>query len=584
MLDRRGFLSIAALTVSGSILAESVIGTEMPRKRAGAKTRTRLIQPDKLYLNFPVKTGAPVRRVKVLVDGNAVFEFGIELADDVPDWWAFMDMQPFRGKAITVAVTELPDSSNALQSIHQSDQIEDHANLYREARRPQFHFSSRRGWLNDPHVVFFDGEYHLFYQHNPYGCSWGNGHWGHAVSADLVHWRELPIALYPDAGYIMKSGSIVADPHNSAGFQLGKESVLVALFTTATLAIEDGRIVDGSGNEKSFTQNVAFSNDRGRTWTKYERNPVIPHVVGRNRDPRAFWYAPENKWVMALYMDGSNFSLFSSKDFKRWERMSDVVIPGDVDCPDLFEIALDDEQSNTRWILYGGHGRYLVGRFNGTSFSPESGPHLMQHGDYWYAPQTFGDIPASDGRRILIPWAINKQTSIYRGMPFNGMMGIPVELTLRTTTEGPRLHANPVRELASLRTKTHSVTQQILSPDNNPLTDLKVELFDMVTEIVPGEAAEIVFNLRGVSVVYDARSQELSCGDRKARLEIEDGKIRLRILVDRTSIDIFGNDGHLYMPMGMFISQDNTSVSVRANGGNARINSLEIFELKSIWT
>ena len=433
-------------------------------------------------------------------------------------------------------------------------------------------------------MIFHEGEYHLFYQHNPYGWNWGNGHWGHAVSTDLVHWQELPIALYPDIGCIVQSGSIVADWNNTAGFQSGSGKTLVAIFTTrGRMQIEGGRLIPE--NDIPATQDIAFSNDRGRTWTKYQKNPVIPHIVGGNRDPKVFWYAPEKKWVMALYMDGNDFALFSSPDLKHWEKMSDVVIPGDTECPDLFEIAVDGDSKNTRWVFYAAGGMYLIGRFDGKVFTQESGPHQMQHGNCWYAPQTFGDIPASDGRRILIPWGLAKGTApLYQGMPFNGMMGIPVELTLRTTSTGLRLFANPVRELTSLRTTARSIDPQAIESDRNPLSELNLELFDMAMEIVLGDAAQVTLNLRGVPVVYDAKTQELSCGDRRAPLELDRGRIRLRVLMDRTSIDIFGNDGALYMPMGMAVSRENTSLAVHARGGDANISSLTVYELKSMWT
>ncbi len=336
-------------------------------------------------------------------------------------------------------------------------------------------------------MVFHDGEYHLFYQHNPYGWSWGNGHWGHAVSADLVHWRELPIALYPDTGCIMQSGSIVVDWNNTAGFQSSDAKTLVAVFTTSgRMRIQGDRIV--TENDVPATQGIAFSNDRGRTWTKYEKNPVIPHIVGDNRyPPKVFWYGARirnGSWRFTW----KGVTLRCFFHLKHWEKTSDVTIPSDAECPELFEIAVDRDPNNTRWVFYAARGLYLIGRFDGKTFIAESGPHAMQHGNCWYAPQTFSDIPASDGRRILIPWGIvNEPPSIYQGMPFNGMMGIPVELTLRNTSTGLRLFANPVRELTSLRTRSHSIKPQVVSSDKTPLFDFKLELFDITTEISPRE-------------------------------------------------------------------------------------------------
>jgi len=295
MVDRRNFIGSAAMGVCGlylvqhSVLATAAQSTD-PLESVARTART--VRVSKRYLNLPVKTGAPMQRMVLWVDGKIGREFDIELAEGEPDWWAFMDLTPFEGKRLTLKVDKLPPGSRGLAAIRQADHIEDEGTLYHEARRPQFHFTSRRGWVNDANgLVFHQGEYHLFYQHNPYGWNWGNMHWGHAVSADLVHWRELPVALYPDEHGTMFSGSAVVDGNNTAGFQTGYEKTLVAMFTAADLA----RDVN--------TQGIAFSNDRGRTWTKYKDNPVLPLIHPSSRDPKVIWYAPERTWVMALYLD-----------------------------------------------------------------------------------------------------------------------------------------------------------------------------------------------------------------------------------------------------------------------------------------
>jgi fructan beta-fructosidase len=548
----------------GHINVDQIVQTD--RKPPGLLANvTREITLQKRYLNLPVKNGGPKRQMRVSVDDQPPRDFEIELADAEPDWWAFMDLAPFQGRKATLQVNKLPEDSAGLKAIDQSDDIKNAEGLYREKLRPQFHFSSRRGWNNDPNgLVFYKGEYHLFYQHNPYGWNWGNMHWGHAVSPDLVHWKELSIALYPDQHGTMFSGSAVVDWNNTAGFQTGEEKVLVCIFTAAG---------------HPFTQGLAYSNDRGRTWAKYDNNPVLPHVAAENRDPKVFWYAPDKKWVMALYLDASDYALFSSRDLKKWEKMSGVAIPGTSECPELFEIALDGNKQNTRWVFYGGNGRYLVGKFDGRTFTPESGPHTLHHGNCWYASQTYTDLPAEDGRRILIPWG----QMATPGMPFNQMMGVPVELTLRMTGDGLRLLANPVTEFASLRVKSHHIPPQPLDPGQNPLAAVRGELLDLTAELAVGDAAEVGFNLRGVTVSYDAKKQELSCKGNKAALQPVDGRIRLRLMVDRTSIDIFGNDGRLYMPMGVLVPADNLSLEVYAKGGSGKVAALEVHELRSAW-
>src|SRR5438552_18053193 len=227
MVDRRGFLGSAIMGLSGAYFAHCAhsvaadAGVAVADKasaadkagsaRATRKNPQRALQATHRWANLPVTTGAPMRRMRLVMNGTVVREFYIELAETAePQWWAVLDLKPFEGKQIVFEVDELPENSAGLASIVQTDTLNGAEKLYRERTRPQFHFSSRRGWLNDPNgLVLYEGEYHLFYQHNPYGWSWGNLHWGHAVSNDLIHWKELPEALYPDKFGNMFSGSAV---------------------------------------------------------------------------------------------------------------------------------------------------------------------------------------------------------------------------------------------------------------------------------------------------------------------------------------------------------------------------------------
>ena len=531
---------------------------------------TRDIRIDKPYLNFPVKNGAPTTRISLSVNGKELSGFDIELADGKPDWWAFFDAARFRGKTIILTVNKLADGSRGLSSIDQTMEIKDADDLYREPLRPQFHFTSRRGWNNDPNgLVYFQGEYHLFYQHNPYGWNWGNMHWGHAVSRDLVHWTELPIALYPDEHGTVYSGSAVVDWKNSGGFQTGKEPALVAMFTAAGVP---------------FTQGIAFSNDRGRTWTKNPHNPVIGHIVAENRDPKVIWYAPENKWVMALYLDHNDFALFASTNWQRWEKLSDFKLEGEAECPNFFPLPLDGNVNNPRWVFFGASGIYAVGTFNGRKFKPATQPQRLQNGNCWYASQVYSDIPAGDGRCILVPWGRLPNGEIFRGMTFNQMMGLPVELTLHSTgSDKAMIRVNPVKELARLRKHTHTIQPKRLTAESNPLDGIKGELFEIEIVLKIGSSGEITLDLRGVPVTYDVASQKLSCLDRQSAVVPKDGKIALHIFVDRCAVDIFGDDGHLYMPMATRMSPENQALKISSNGEDTEIDSLKVYELNSAW-
>ncbi|MCX8108883.1 MAG: glycoside hydrolase family 32 protein, partial [Verrucomicrobiae bacterium] len=258
----------------------------------------------KRYLNIPIKNGAPRRLVSLTLDNEPLVRNEIELADDTPDWWAFMDLSQWRGKTLSITIDKLPSNSRALALLNQSDTIVDEQKLYKEPLRAQFHFSSKRGWNNDPNgLVFYRGEYHMFYQHNPYGWSWGNMHWGHAVSRDLVHWQELPDALMPDRFGPMFSGSAVVDWKNTSGLGSEANPAMVLFYTAAG---------------QPTVQCMAFSSD-GRHFTKFPNNPVLGQITEGNRDPKVVWHQQSGKWIMTLYVEQNKthtIHFFGSKNMK----------------------------------------------------------------------------------------------------------------------------------------------------------------------------------------------------------------------------------------------------------------------------
>ena len=235
------------------------------------------------YLHFPVKNGAAAVRMKVTVGDTIVDDFDIELAPAAPSFWAFLDMEKYQGQQATIEVDRLPSDSQGLAQVRQQTEIPGAATLYQEKYRPQFHFSPCIGWNNDPNgLVFYQGEWHLYFQHNPYGWNWGNMHWGHAVSADLVHWTQLPIAIYPyKFGDWVFSGGAVVDKDNTAGFKSGPKT----LSSPRTRA-------------RDVVKPLPTRTIGGRTFTDYEGNPVVKN---QGRDPKIIWYGPGKHWVMAVY-------------------------------------------------------------------------------------------------------------------------------------------------------------------------------------------------------------------------------------------------------------------------------------------
>ena len=478
---------------------------------------------------------------------------------------------------------------------------------YNEKYRPQFHFTYKKGWLGDINgLVCYKGEYHLFSQHNPAGpeCNYSNIHWGHAVSKDLVRWTELPPALKPDAEGPIFSGSCVVDWNNTSGFHIGDENVIIAFYTAGSYILPENR---------PGTQCMAYSNDRGRTWTKYSGNPIIEDITHYNRDPKVFRHKPTKKWIMAItlsctnWLDGDyRFAFFSSQDLKQWDEISRFEMPKGIDCPDMFELPVDGDPENTRWVFWAGDGTHAIGTFDGIEFKCEGDIHLPliqwdKNGANGYAAQTFSDIPAEDGRVIQISWLRNHCThpdnpfkqenndscmshSSYPEMPFGQQASFPCELTLRKFPEGIILCREPVKEIELLHSKHHHLADEDLHAGENPLADISGELFDIRADIELDTAAEVGFKIRGIDIIYDVKKKKLSCMDASVDMEPIDGRIQLQILADRTSIEIFGNNGKVSMSLCLFFDPENKTLQMFSSQGVAKTALLDLYELKSAWS
>jgi len=527
---------------------------------------TREFMVGKPYLNLPIKNGGPKRKVTLLAEGRPVVINDIELADAQPDWWAVMDVSAWRGKTVTLQVDKLREDSTALSSIELGDGIKAAADLYKESSRGQFHFSSRRGWNNDPNgLVLFKGEYHLFYQHNPYGWDWGNMHWGHAVSRDLVQWQELGEALAPDSFGPMFSGSAVVDWKNTSGLGSANQPPLILIYTAAG---------------DPTVQCIASSTD-GRQFTKFSGNPVLKQITGGNRDPKVMWHAPSKQWVMVLYVEVNKvhtIQFFGSKNLKDWTFLSQT--DGLFECPDFFELPVDGSAADAKWVLTAASSEYFVGSFDGVNFKPETAKLPGHRGRGFYAAQTFSDIPAKDGRRIQIGWF---QTST-PGMAFNQSMTIPQELKLTRTPEGPRMTRTPVKELKSLRVHSKKFSAATLNPESaNPLAQVRAELVEAHVEFEPNDASEIVFTIRGARISYDVKKQELAVNDHRTPAPLHHGKQGFAIYCDRQSLEVFSSDGLTYVPMPFIPKTEDRTLNLQAKGGSVMITTLEIHELKSQW-
>jgi sucrose-6-phosphate hydrolase SacC (GH32 family) len=434
--------------------------------------------------------------------------------------------------------------------------------LYHESLRPQFHFTARQwtmnrlnprerqeGWLNDLNgLIYFEGEYHLFAQR------W-NKCWIHAVSPDLVHWTELQPAFWEDElEEGVQSGNCVIDYDNTSGLSPDKSHPAMVAFYS------------GADNR---SQCIAYSLDRGRTWTKHPNNPVLTFP---ERDPNVFWHAATKQWVMLLYGD-NQYHVLTSKDLLHWQDQK-KPIRDCFECPDFFELPVDDDPAKTKWVLIQGNGRYSVGTFDGTEFREETPRLACDFGDF-YATQSWSNTGTGDGRRIQAAWM---RFSHFPDMPFSQQVTFPCELKLRTTPEGLRLYRQPIRELDSLQAGEPQTwtEREIAAGRTIPLTPSGRQ-FRIKAELDIPHGSKAVFRLRGIPISLTSRT--LSSDNRSA--EVMDRVESVEILVDTASIEVFVNQGELSFTR--FVLPRENGLSIGAEGGPIRIRSMSVQPLKSAW-
>lgn len=437
--------------------------------------------------------------------------------------------------------------------------------------RPQVHFTPQRHWINDPNgLIWFDGEYHLFYQHNPEGASWGHMSWGHAVSVDLLHWQELPVAIAEDPDWMIFSGSVVVDHLNTSGFGENGKPALVACYT--------GCAQDGQRQN----QQLAYSVDRGRHWHKYNANPVLDLGLKDFRDPKVFWYAPRGEWVMLVSLaQACQLAFFASPDLRNWRHLSDCTIdmPGCRvwECPDLLQLPVRGQPGRVQWVLKfdvfeghpgGGSGAVaVVGHFDGTRFTSQQPPQWLDGGMDFYAAIAFAALPAGDKRCVWLGWMNDHRYAAHTPTaPWCGAMTVPRELELADQGGQLRVAQRPVRELTALRGAPQQLAAQtlaagvheLLAPGLLPTAhELQLSLAAHtgctwwlglrcgcgdITRVGVNPAAQALFIDRSASGVLPA------VGGFSGRRSMHwDGAaaplVTLRIVVDACSVEVFSGDG-----------------------------------------
>jgi len=473
---------------------------------------------------------------------------------------------------------------------------------YQEPLRPQFHFTPPRNFMNDPNgLVYYKGEYHLFYQHNPFGAVWGHMSWGHAVSPDMLHWQHLPVALREENGVMIFSGSAVVDRDNSSGLcrpEGSDRSCLVAIYT-------------GHGHDRQ-TQNIASSNDRGRTWTKYAGNPVIDLGLKDFRDPKVIWHEATRQWIMVTVLaDQHKVRFFASRDLKNWRPLSDFGPAGATggvwECPDLFALSVDGDPKSVRWVLDvdinpgaiagGSGGQYFVGTFDGTRFVNENPPEQtlwVERGKDFYATTSFADIPSADGRRIWMAWISNwLYANVEPTVVWRGAQSVPRVLALRRLPEGIRLVQAPIAELKALRTA--SIPRTITAAGPLPGSA------DVEMDLGRGEWREAGFRISNaagemVIVGVTANPLELFVDRRQSRsaafheaypgrhaspVRWRNDRMTIRVLFDRSVLEVFANDGESIITDRIYPTQPLDRIELLTEGQSAI--TARLWEMRSVW-
>ncbi|MSU63167.1 MAG: glycoside hydrolase family 32 protein [Pedosphaera sp.] len=486
---------------------------------------------------------------------------------------------------------------------------------YKEPWRPQFHFSPERNWMNDPNgMVFYEGEYHLFYQYNPFGDKWGHMSWGHAVSPDLVHWKHLPLALAEENGVMIFSGSAVVDWKNTSGFGKDGKPPMIAIYT-------------GHYTEKPLqNQQIAYSNDRGRTWTKFAGNPVLDLGEKDFRDPKVFWHEPTKRWVMVVsWPVHRKVRFYSSPNLKNWTHLSDFGPGGSTsgiwECPDLFPIKIEGRRHAEKWALIvnvgsgapaGGSGcQYFIGDFDGKQFTPANSPRRPPGEPLWadwgrdfYAAVSWSDIPKQDGRRLWLGWMSNwEYAQDVPTSPWRSAMTVARELTLRQTPGGLRLVQQPVKELRSLRGQVTRSSFKRLTSGTSAAASASGDLLDINADIKASRDAVFTLKLKSganesndLHVDIQARQMWLDRknsgkvdfhpkfpGSYSAPVRLVDGRLKLRILADNSSLEIFANDGEAALTSLFIPSSASRLIELHVERGSIGRADFETWPLKPIW-
>ena len=603
---------LSALMMSGFFMPGVAVGAEGVEVSHLGPTNTlvRVTGGDN-FLILPVQEAyEDDARINVIVDGKIEETIYVRLARTKTDYSVPYDLSPYKGKNVVFDIVT-GQSRNSVRDAKDDvcwDEmiiVDDFDTTNTELKyRPAYHHTPLYGWMNDPNGMFYkDGVWHLYYQKNPYGSKWQNMTWGHSTSTDLINWEAQPDAIKPDGLGAIFSGSAVIDHNNTAGYG---EDAIIALFTSA-----------GTSQMQSF----AHSNDNGQTFEVYPGNPIIT-LDTEARDPNMFWNEKTGEWnlVLAHALEKENL-FFTSPDLKNWTLSGTFgkglgAQEGVWECPDLFELVVP-ETGEKKWVLicninpggpFGGSAiQYFIGDFDGKTFTSDTNPDgtvptkWLDFGKDNYALVSWSDAP--DNRRTTVGWMSNWQYAAdVPTTQFRSANTLPREMQLFTSPDGELYVASvPSPELLNLRDKVfdkasdknigEKTLNYKLPGDGLAEIDLKFKATgnDVVSFTLSNDKDEKVV------LKYDAKNRTMSFDRRQSGIVDfsqkfpavtvsptfeESGEVSLRIFIDRSSIEMFGNNGEFVMTNLVFPNEPYIHLSIQSKNGNAHLDDLKVYSLK----
>lgn len=472
---------------------------------------------------------------------------------------------------------------------------------YKELYRPQFHFTPAKNWINDPNgLVYYKGQYHMFYQHNPFGNQWGHMTWGHATSTDLVHWKHQPIAIPEANGTMIFSGTCVADVNKTSDYGKNGKTAMVAIYT-------------GHQENINQSQHAAFSLDDGKTWTKAAGNPILDLHKKDFRDPKVFWYAPENYWVMCVMFPVEHLvQFYSSPNLKDWTHQSDFGPAGDTtgvwECPDLTEVPVYGEPGKTKWVLQTSQNasmQYFVGDFDGKKFTNENPAEIARpdYGPDYYAAICYGQLPKGHAP-TAIGWMNNwNYANDIPTTPWKGTMSLPRTLSVKKENDRWVLLQQPVAALQSLRGQHYELKNKgVYFFENLPLRSQQCEIIvDWQPSLKNKSGVQLgVGSKRDLEIGYDPlegvlyidriRTPDKTKSDKfytfnyfTTPVKLKDNKLKLHIFFDHSVVEVFANDGEVVMSAQFFPDAKDNFISLFGSSEKTVFNQVSCWPLKSIW-